>query len=74
VTSETDSVDLIVTSPPFALLNQKESWLTAAPTRSARLLAKKAIVMLEPDWLRVVWPIEAEGRLLRGYIRRRRSR
>jgi hypothetical protein len=50
------------------------AWLTAAPTRSAQLVSKKAIVMLEPQRLRVIWPIEAEGRPLRGYIRRRRSR
>jgi hypothetical protein len=49
------------------------AWLTAAPTRSARLLAEKAIVMLKPERLRVIWPIEAEGRPLRGYAGRRRS-
>jgi hypothetical protein len=59
------------TADPIAAVR---AWLTAAPTRSAQLLAKKAIVMLEPQRLRAVWPIEAEGQPLRGYIRRRSPR
>jgi hypothetical protein len=50
------------------------AWLTAAPTKSARLVAEKPVVMLEPERLRVIWPIEAEGQHLRGYTSRRRSR
>jgi hypothetical protein len=50
------------------------SWLTAAPTRSARLLAEKAIVMLEPQRLRAIWPVDAEGREFCGYAPRRAPR
>jgi len=50
------------------------AWLTAAPTTTARLLAKKAVVMLEPQRLRVIWPVEEEGRQLRGYTSRRTPR
>jgi hypothetical protein len=50
------------------------AWLTAAPTDSARLLAEKAVVMLEPERLRVIWPPEAEGRRPRGYTAARWSR
>jgi hypothetical protein len=50
------------------------AWLTAARTDSARLLAEKAVVMLEPERLRVIWPPEAEGRRPRGYTAARRSR
>jgi hypothetical protein len=43
------------------------AWLTAARTKSARLLAEKAVVMLEPERLRVIWPPESEHQSLRGY-------
>jgi hypothetical protein len=41
-----------------------QAWLRAAPTDSAKLLAEKAVVMVEPERLEIIWPVEAEGRKL----------
>jgi hypothetical protein len=44
-----------------------QAWLRTAPTDSAKLLAEKAVVMVEPERLEIIWPVGAEGRKLRGY-------
>lgn len=51
-----------------------QAWLTAAPTDSAKLLAEKPVVMLEPERLRVIWPLDAQHLQLRGYTGRRTPR
>lgn len=43
------------------------AWLGERRTTRAHYLAEKAVVMLEPQRLKVVWPIEADGRPLVGY-------
>lgn len=42
-------------------------WLGERPTTRAHYLAEKAVVMLWPERLRVVWPLSAEGQPLKGY-------
>jgi hypothetical protein len=49
---------------PVAMLR---TWLGARRTTRARYLAEKAVVMLWPERLKVVWPVEADGQSLRGY-------
>lgn len=43
------------------------AWLDERRTTRARYLAEKAVVMLAPERLRVVWPVQADGRPLLGY-------
>lgn len=43
------------------------AWLGEQRTTRAHYLAEKAVVMLWPQRLRVVWPVEADGHALRGY-------
>lgn len=43
------------------------AWLGERRTTRAHYLAEKPVVMLEPQRLRVMWPIEADGRRLLGY-------
>jgi hypothetical protein len=42
-------------------------WLSAAGTSRARYLREKAVVMLEPRRLEVIWPFDARDLGLRGY-------
>jgi hypothetical protein len=52
------------TADPVAAV---QAWLRAAPTYSAKLLAEKAVVIIAPERLQVIWPDQSEGRKLRGY-------
>jgi len=49
---------------PVAALH---GWLEERPTTRAHYLAEKAVVMLWPERLKVVWPVNAEGQPLKGY-------